>query len=110
RPFKVFPASVAHEFRNPIHFLTRVGPERDARAVWLMFFIPSKTKEFRRFVAASRIESMVSPGFFVNESKLWQKFPIKLFRRFNVCHPQIDVIEATRFHVLILNLIGAQFS
>ena len=56
RPFKVFPASVAHEFRNPIHFLARVGPERDACAVWFMFFIPSKAKEFRRFVAASRIE------------------------------------------------------
>jgi hypothetical protein len=45
----------------------------------------------------------VSPGFFVNESKLWQKFPVELFRRFHVCHPQIDVIEATRFHLPIFN-------
>jgi hypothetical protein len=39
-----------------------------------------------------------SAGFLVNKSKLWQKFPVKLFGPFHVCHPQIDVIEATRFH------------
>jgi hypothetical protein len=75
-----------------------------------MFFIPSKAKEFRRFVAASGIERLVSPAFFVNESKLWQKFSVKLLRRFHVCHPQIDVIKATRFHFVILNGIAKQFN
>jgi hypothetical protein len=76
-----------------------------------VFFIWTKAKEFRRFVAAGGKESMeVSPGFFVNESKVWQKFPVELFRRFHVCHPQIDVIEATRFHFVILNRIASQFN
>ena len=51
-----------------------------------------------------------SPGFLVNESKLWQKFSIKLFGRFHVCDTQIDMIEATRFHSVILNLIASQFN
>jgi hypothetical protein len=51
-----------------------------------------------------------SPGFFVNESKLWQKFSVKLCRRFHVCHTQIDVIETTRFHIPILNRIASQFN
>ena len=42
----------------------------------------------------------------MNESKLGQKFPVKLFRRLHVSHPQIDVIKATRFHLVILNRIG----
>ena len=48
--------------------------------------------------------------FFVNESKLRQKFSVKLSRRFHVCHPQIDVIKATRFHFVILNRIASQFN
>jgi hypothetical protein len=76
-----------------------------------VIFIWTKAKEFRRSGAAGGIKSMeISPGFFVNESKLWQKFPIELFRRFHVCHPQIDVIEATRFHFVILNVIATQFN
>ena len=110
RPFKIFSASIAYEFRNPVHFFARVRPKRDACAIRFMFFIPGKAKEFRRFVAASGIEGMISPGFFVNESKLWQKPSVKLFRRFHVCHTQIDVIEATRFHFLILNRIAPQFN
>src|SRR6266536_657848 len=79
RPLKVFPASVAHEFRNPIHFLPRVCPKRDACAIRFMVFIWTKAKEFRRPVAASGKKSMeISPGFFVNESKLWQEFSVKL--------------------------------
>jgi hypothetical protein len=74
-------------------------------------FIWTKAKEFRRFVAAGGKESMEgSPGFFVNESKLWQKFSVKLFRRFHVCHSQIDVVKATRFHFMILNGIAKQFN
>jgi hypothetical protein len=46
----------------------------------------------------------------VNESKLWQKFSVKLFRRFHICHPQINVIKATRFHSEILNRIVSQFN
>jgi hypothetical protein len=110
RPFKFFPAGFAHGLCNPIHFFPRIGPKRDARAVRFVVFIWTKAKEFRRFVAAGGIKSMeVSPGFFVNESKPWQKFAVKLLRGFHVCHPQIDVIEATRFHVLIFNRMAAQF-
>src|SRR5439155_16091353 len=41
---------------------------------------------------------------------LWQKFLVKLFRNFHVCHPQIDMIEATRFHLVILDCIASQFN
>jgi hypothetical protein len=111
RALKVFPASVAHDFRKPVHFFPRIGPKRDACAIRFMVFIWTKAKEFRRLVAAGGKKTMEgSPGFFVNESKLWQKFSVKLFRRFHVFHPQIDVIKATRFHVPILILIAAQFN
>jgi hypothetical protein len=110
RPFKVFPTSVAHEFRNAVHFVPRIGPKRDPCAIRFMVFIWTKPKEFRRFVAACGIESMVvSRGFFVNESKLRQEFSVKLFRRFHVSHSQIDVIEATRFHVPIFNRMARHF-
>jgi hypothetical protein len=110
RPLKFFPASVAHEFRNPIHFLARFRPKRDACAIRFVVFIWTKAKEFRRFVAAAGKESMeVSPGFFVNESKLWQKFSVKLFRHFHVSHSQIDVIEATRFHFVIFDRMARHF-
>jgi hypothetical protein len=46
----------------------------------------------------------------MNEPKLRQKLSVELSRHFHVCHPQIDVIEATRFHLVILNLIAAQFN
>jgi hypothetical protein len=112
RPIKFFPASVAHDFRNPIHFLPRIGPKRDSCAIRFVVFVWTKAKEFRRSVAAaSGKKSMeVLAGSFVNKSKLWQKFPVELFRHFHVFHPQIDVIEATRFHVLIFNLIVSQFN
>ena len=42
----------------------------------------------------------------MNEPKLRQKFSVELSRRFHVCHPQIDVIKATRFHFVILNRIA----
>src|SRR5205823_5466971 len=51
RPLKVFPASVAHELCNPIHFFSRICPKRDACAIWFMVFIWTKAKEFRRPVA-----------------------------------------------------------
>jgi hypothetical protein len=111
RPLEVFPASFAHELRNPIHFLTRIGPKRDTRAIRFMVFIWTKTKEFRRFIAACGIKSMdVSPGFFVSKSKLRQQLSVKLSCYFHVCHPQIDMIEATCFHFVILNRIAAQFN
>jgi hypothetical protein len=46
----------------------------------------------------------------VNKPKLRQKFSVELSRHFHVCHPQIDVIKATRFHAPILNLIAEQFN
>jgi hypothetical protein len=110
RALKIFPASLAHQFRNPIHFFARVRPKRYACSVRFMFLISAKTKEFRRFPAPARIERMISPRFLVNESKLWQKFTVKLFCNFHVCHPQIDVIEATRFHVSILNCMARHFN
>jgi hypothetical protein len=110
RPLKLFPASVAHKLRNPIYFFARVRPKRDACAIRFVVFIWTKAKEFRRFAADSGIKSMEgSAGLFVNESKLWQKFTVKLFRRFHVSHPQIDVIEATRFHVSIFNRMARHF-
>src|SRR5262249_8991765 len=50
-PFKFLPASLAHQFRNPIHLFARVRPKRYACSVRFMFLIPAKTKEFRRFPA-----------------------------------------------------------
>jgi hypothetical protein len=99
-PLKLFPACVAHDFRNSIYLFPRIGPKRDACAIRFVVFIWTKAKEFRRLAANRGKKSMErSTRLFVNESKLWQKFSIKLFRRFHVCDTQIDVIEATRFHV-----------
>jgi hypothetical protein len=110
RPFELFPARVTHEFRNPIYLFPRIGPKSDACAIRFVIFIWTKAKEFRRSVAPGGKKSMeISPGFFVNKSKLWQKFPVKLFRRFHVSHPQIDVIKATRFHVSIFNRMARHF-
>jgi len=106
-----FPAGFPHELRNPIHFLPRISPKRDTCAIRFVVFIRTEAKEFRGLVADSGKESMEgSTGLFVNKSKLWQKFSVKLFRPFHVCHPQIDMIEATRFHSVILNFIASQFN
>src|SRR6476660_346481 len=52
--FKVFTASVAHEFRNLIHFFARVRPERDSRAVGTMVLVLAQTEKFQRpFATAS---------------------------------------------------------
>jgi hypothetical protein len=111
RPLKLFPASVAHEFRNPIHFFARVRPKRDACAIRFVIFIWTKAKEFRRLAADGGKESMEgSTGLFVNESKRRQNFSIKLFGCFHVSHPQIDVIEATRFHASIFNRMAGHFN
>src|SRR5205814_481237 len=49
----------------------RICPERDARTVRLVILIPFEAEEFRRLVAAGGIKSMtVSPGFFLNKSKV----------------------------------------
>lgn len=111
RPLKVFPASVAHEFRNAIHFFARICPKRDARAVGTMVFVLIKSEEFQRSIATPSIERMkIVPRTFVNESKLRQKFSVELSRYFHVFHPQIDVIKATRFHFVNLTLITSQFN
>jgi hypothetical protein len=61
--------------------------------------IRAQAKEFRRFVTATRKKGMEgSTGLFMSESKLWQKFSVKLFRRLHVRDTQIDVIETPRFH------------
>ena len=46
----------------------------------------------------------------MNEPKLRQKFSVELSRHFHVCHPQIDVIKATRFHFVILNRVASKFN
>ena len=110
RPLKLFPPGVAHEFRNPIYFFARVRPKRDARAIRFVVFVWTKAKKFRRFVAAGLKKIIkISTGFFVSKSKLWQKFPVKFFRRFHVSHSQIDVIEATRFHFVIFDRMARHF-
>jgi hypothetical protein len=110
RALKLFPAGVAHKLRNPIYFFARVSPKRDACAIRFVVFIRAKAKEFRRLAADGGKKRMEgSTGLFVNESKLGQKFPIKLFGRFHVRDTQIDVIEATRFHVSIFNRMARHF-
>jgi hypothetical protein len=91
--------------------LPRISPKRDACAIRFVVFVRTKAKEFRRLVADGGKKSMEgSTGLFVNEPKLWQKLTVKLFRCFHVCHTQIDVIEATRFHWVILIRIAAHFN
>jgi hypothetical protein len=76
-----------------------------------MVFVLSETEKFHRPIATPSIERMkVVARTFVNESKLRQKFSVEVSRRFHVCHPQIDVIEATRFHIVILNRIASQLN
>jgi len=120
RTLKILPASVAHKFRNPIHFSARVRPKRDSCAIRFVVSIRTKAKEFRRSVATSRIKSMeiFAWGFlmwrrfvpFANKSKLGQKFSVEFSCHFHVFHPQIDVIKATRFHFVILNWFAPQFN
>jgi hypothetical protein len=109
--FELLSASFAHELCDPIHLLPRISPKRDACAIRFVVFVWTEAKEFRRFVAATGIKSMkVSPGFLVNEPKLGQKFSVKFYRRFHVFDTQINMIEATRFHLRILNRIASQFN
>jgi len=110
RALELFSAGLAHKHCNPIHFLSRISPKRDACAIRFVVFIRAKAKEFRRLAADGGKKRMEgSTGLFVNESKLGQKFPIKLFGRFHVRDTQIDVIEATRFHVSIFNRMAGHF-
>src|SRR5438552_1339899 len=39
RPFKRLAACFVHQLRQLIHFVARIRPKRDARAVWLMVLI-----------------------------------------------------------------------
>ena len=108
---KVFPASVAHEFRNLIHFFARVCPERDSRAVGTMVLVLAQTEKLQRPFATASIERIIIVArTFVNKPKLRQNFAVELSRRLHVCHPQIDVIKATRFHFVILNRLGLKFN
>src|SRR6476619_5816063 len=85
--FKVFPASVADEFRNLIHFFACVRPKRDSRAVGTMVLVLAQTEKFQRPFATSSIErQIVLARTFMNEPKLRQKFSVELFRHFHVCH------------------------
>jgi hypothetical protein len=108
---KDYNASVAHELLNLIHNFARVCPERDSRAVGTMIFVLAETEKFQRPFATASIERIIIVArTFVNEPKLRQKLSVELSSRLHVCHPQIDVIKATRFHFVILNGIAKQFN
>jgi hypothetical protein len=84
---------------------------RDPRAVGTVVFVLTETEKFQRPIAATDTECMKNRRLdFVNESKLRQKFTVKLPRDFHVFHSQIDAIKATRFHLLIFDRIASQFN
>src|SRR5204862_4728924 len=96
---------------NPIHLFARVCPERDPCGIGTMVLVLSETEKFQRpFTIASIKRMVIVAGTFVNEPKLRQDFCVELFRPFHVCHPQIDVIEATCFHSVTLNRLGSKFN
>src|SRR5215475_5698082 len=73
RPLELSSAGLTNELCNPIDFFPRIGPKRDTCPIRLMVFVLTNAKEFRRLVATGGIKSMkVSPGFFINKSKLRQ--------------------------------------
>jgi hypothetical protein len=75
-----------------------------------MVFVLGKAKKFQRPVATGSIEAVeIFARAFVNKSELRQKFSIELSCYFHVFHPQINVIKATRFHVVIFNRMAPQF-
>ena len=59
RPLKIFPASVAHKFRDQIHFFARVCPKRDACAVGTMVLVLGDSEEFQRPFTAPSIERII---------------------------------------------------
>ena len=64
RAFQIFSAGLPHQFCNTIDFLSRIGPECDARSVRLMILVLGKSEELRRLVDTGRIKSMeISAGF-----------------------------------------------
>jgi len=96
RPFKRLAARFAHQLGQPIHFVARIRPKRDARTVWVMILIIGTTEELRRPVATGRIKRMeissrvVSGRRFVpftNKPKLRQKFSVKPYCRLQVFYP-----------------------
>src|SRR4029077_12132778 len=100
-----------HQFRQAIHFFTRVGPKRNARAVRLMVAVLRKTKEFRWPVTTSSIKRVkIVAWVLVSKPELRQKFSVELPCYLHVPHPQIDVIKATRLHFVILNWFASQFN
>jgi len=46
RPLELFPAGFAHKLCNPIDFLPRISPKRDACAIRFVVLIWTKAKEF----------------------------------------------------------------
>src|SRR4029077_209643 len=74
---KVFTASVAHEFRNLIHFFARVRPKRDSRAVGTMVLVLAQTEKFQRPFATASVERIIIVArTFVNKPKLRQNFAV----------------------------------
>ena len=74
-----------------------------------MVLVLAQTEKFQRPFATASIERIIIVArTFVNKPKLRQNFAVELSRRFHVCHPQIDVIKATRFHFVILNRLALE--
>ena len=74
-----------------------------------MVLVLAETEKFQPLFPTASIERLVIfARTFMNEPKLRQNFSVELFRRFHVCHPQIDVIKATRFHFVILNRVARE--
>src|SRR5207237_10865691 len=48
RTFQILAADLTNQFRNLVYSVTRVGPERNSRSVWLMMSVFSETKKLRR--------------------------------------------------------------
>src|SRR4026207_70836 len=87
RTFQIFSAGLPDQFCNTIDFVSRIGPECDARSVRLVVLVLVNCEKLRRLVGASRIKSMeIAAGFrtrrrfvpFTNKSELGQKLSVKL--------------------------------
>src|SRR3954466_5970401 len=81
--FNVFPACVVHEFRNPIHFFTRVCPDQDPCGIGTMVLVLTETEKFQRPFTVPSIKRMViGAGTLVNEPKLGYKLCVERYDPF----------------------------
>ena len=99
RPFEISSADLADKIGDAINFFTCVCPKSDSRAVGFVLSIFGESEKFRRLVFADRVKrSPIRVGTLAGKSERRQNFSVKLSRRREVLHPQIDVIKATTLH------------